>query len=292
MLFLAACSEPPGTPTDQDKPILAPAAVESAKTDTLKLHTAFSSRENAYFGFDAPKAINRIATIENEYFLDFSASESRYHGTIWATEIAPINYLGPDSHRVWDHYQAALEQRGIRRDSMDCTIYAMEAIRAGFGPDFPQFEAHHKHLWNNLEYAGWSVGYILTAQYDWKAYLILSERSSEYESCLRNFAQDQKYHVWKQPDIPIQEILDFDRDQEQIDSLLSHYEFGWGFSEQGWHTWITRFTELKECYWAGSPSAQYSEQGEKPLFLATPFTQYYDYASHIVVFPPQLEHGK
>ena len=90
--------------------------------------------------------------------------------------------------------------------------------------------------------------------------------------------------MWKQPNIPIEKVLDFDEEQIQIDSLLNQNEFGWGFSYQGWHTWLTRFNKLKECNWAGSPFHQYSNM---PLFYETKFTHYYAYNSHIVVFPPK-----
>lgn len=59
------------------------------------------------------------------------------------------------------------------------------------------------------------------------------------------------------------------------------------FSDQGWHTWITRFNDLKECNWSGAPSQKFNIGNNSPLFLETKFTEYYDYNSHIIVFPPK-----
>ena len=49
-----------------------------------------------------------------------------------------------------------------------------------------------------------------------------------------------------------------DKDDEKINELLSQNEFGWGFSNQGIHNWITRFTTLKECMWDGAPCKKYN----------------------------------
>ena len=170
---------------------------------------------------------------------------------------------------------------------MHCTIYAIASLKAGLGKDFTKLEKEHKQIWKDREYAGWSVAYILTKHFNWNAYLIISKKSSEYKQCIKNYKKDKKYHVWKQPNIPIKKMFDFDNEKQKIDSLLSLNEYGWGFSEQGWHTWITRFNALKECNWAGAPSKKYNVNGEKPLFLATKFTNFYDYNSHVVVFPPK-----
>ena len=71
-----------------------------------------------------------------------------------------------------------------------------------------------------------------------------------------------------------------------ITKLLAENEFGWGFSHQDIHTWITRFNELKECDWTGAPGKKYEVSGS-PLFRSTPFLNFHDYASHVVIFPPK-----
>lgn len=256
-----------------------------AESDTGQVFSLPSSQTNQAIGFHTPMAINRISAIENEYFNEYKTGVSRYYGTIWGQGAQTKQR---DSGSVFDQYLNALHLRQQSPDSMHCTIYAMEALEAGFGTDFAQFVRHHQAIWQDREYAGWSVAYILTKHYGWTAYLVLDRNSSEYDQCLRNFAKDQKYHVWRQPDIPIKRLFHFEDEQAEIDSLLSLHEFGWGFSEQGWHTWITHFKTLKECNWAGAPSIRYGSEWEKPLFLSTPFTQYFDYASHILVFPPQV----
>ena len=131
------------------------------------------------------------------------------------------------------------------------------------------------------------MAYILTKHYNWKAYLFISKDSNEYDACVSNYKKDKKYHVWKQPNIPLENIFDIDDDTDAITSLLSLNEFGWGFSDQGWHTWITRFNDLKECNWNGAPAQKYDLENNAPLFLKTKFSEYYDYSSHIIVFPPK-----
>lgn len=254
--------------------------------DTFVIYTKPSKLENTYKAFNSPNAINKLAAIENEYFNNYKKSESKYYGTAWYKNAINTNR---DSTNIFENYKQNMLAKNIKIDSMHCTIYAIEALQAGFGSDFSKVKEHHKRIWKNREYAGWSIAYILTKQYNWKAYLMLSKNSEEYNACNRNFKKDRKYHVYKQPNIPIEKIFDFDTDKKQIDSLLNQHEFGWGFSEQGWHTWVTRFNQLKECNWAGSPSSKYDNAGNKALFIKTKFTEFYDYNSHIIVFPPRKE---
>ena len=250
--------------------------------DTFKIVTKLSNKKNVYQGFNSPNAINRIANIENEYFNNYNTSQSKYYGTKWY-EIAS-NIIGVDGVSQFDKYKIDIQKKEEKADSMHCTIYAIEALKAGFGNDFKQIEKQHKKIWKNRKYAGWSIAHILTEKYNWKAYLVLSIQSKEYNTCMRNYKSNSKYHVWKQPDIKIEKVFDIDKDKVAIDSLLNNNEFGWGFSEQGWHTWITRFDQLKECNWLGAPAKKYSK-GEKPLFISTKFTEFTDYNSHIIVFP-------
>ncbi len=254
--------------------------------DRFRIVTPKSDKENTYKGFNSPNAINKIATIENDYFNDYSKTESKYYGTQWYTLVSN-QFEGLDSVSTFDKYVLRIKDKGQRPDSMHCTIYAIKALEAGFGNDFEQIEKKHKQIWKNREYAGWSIAYILTKHYNWKAYLFISNTSTEYNACFRNFKNDSTYHVWKQPNIKIEKIFDVDKDTTTIDSLLNKNEFGWGFSEQGWHTWFTRYKQLKECNWAGVPAKRYNNGG-KPLFITTKFTEFKYYNSHIVVFPPKL----
>lgn len=259
---------------------------ENKVIDSVIVYTQKSKLDNEYLNFNSPNAINRIAEIENEYFNDYRLSSSKYYGTQWYNSIGLSMELS-DSTNVFEKY--SLEKNNIKLDSMHCTIFAVKALEAGFGKEFETIKKHHIDIWNNREHAGWSLGYILTKFYNWKAYLFISKYSDEYDICLKNYKRDKKYHVWKQPNIPIEGILDVDEDKDKINSLLKLNEFGWGgFSNQGgWHTWITRFDYLKECNWLGAPSEKYNLDNSIPLFLKTKFTDYYDYNSHIIIFPPK-----
>jgi hypothetical protein len=165
----------------------------------------------------------------------------------------------------------------------------MRALQAGLDTNFDRFIKQHEKYWKKDDYAGWSVAYILTKYFNWTAVLLLSKNSVEYDLSIKNFKIDKKYHGWRQPDIPIKRIFDYDLEKPSIDSLLNKNEFGWAFSYQGWHTWLTRFNTLKECNWAGSP---FSEMEDNELFWSSNVTEYYAYDSHIIVFPPKGEHKK
>lgn len=257
------------------------------KKDTLIVYTKPSQLKNNYKGFHSPNAINRIATIENEYFNERKGAISKYYGTAWRSSAETV-FEKKERLSIYNKYtNLLLKEKQIKPDSMHCTIYAIEALKTGLGKDFEKMDIYHKKIWKDREYAGWSVGYILTKHFGWTAYLVLSNKSTEYKVCKRNYQKDGKYHVYRQPDIPIKKVFDFDKDKQQIDSLLNGNEFGWGFSEQGWHTWITRFNTLKECNWEGAPSVKYETEGSKPLFISTKFTEFYDYNSHIIIFPPK-----
>jgi len=279
--FLASCS-----PVGAGKESIPITIVESPTNDTIHIYTDTSSLKNTYAGFSSPKAINRVAEIENEYFNNYNSSYSKYYGTMWA-EYTSTTILN-DSISVLDGYKSLITKRGEKADSMHCTIYAFEALKAGLDTNYQRLEDIHHNVYNGHEHAGWSVGYVLVKYFGWEAYLVLSRHSYEYQRCMKGWKK-KVYPVWKQPDIPLSGKFDFENDSQDIDSLLNLHEFGWGFSEQGWHTWITRFNELKECDWGGSPSRHYDPDEEGILFKVTKFTEYFDYNSHILIFPPKRD---
>lgn len=268
--------------SQQDHSRVAAAVEITTKEEPWKIYTETSPTENRYQNFNSNKAVNKIAEIENQHFNAIRKGASQYYGTVWKKNSKLI--MEADSTSAFENYLSLFNSRIEEPDSMHCTIYATHALKAGLGDEFDVLDQHHKRIWKDREYAGWSVGHILCKEFGWKAYLMVSQKSKEYQSCIDNFKKDKHYHVWRQPNIPIERLYDFDDEKAAIDSLLSKHEFGWGFSDQGWHTWITRFGDLKECNWAGSPYG--TSLNEKPLFLKTKFTEFYDYDSHIVVFPP------
>lgn len=267
-LMLTACHSP-----DKNSP----QSVNKAP-DTL-IYTEYSPTQlSGYFHFHPGKAINRIAAIENEYFRNYTSKGSKYYGTQWRSASEAADPWSPD---LFGEYQNEFGEV----DSMHCTIYAVEALKAGMGPAFDTLEAQHRKIWKDREHAGWSIGYLLVKNWGWKAYLILDSGSVEFNQCQRAFRRKKSYPVWKQPDIPLEEVFIRGKDNAEIAALLAQNEFGWGFSHQGIHTWITRFKELKECNWFGAPAEKW-EVISDPLFKRKPFLDFWDYASHVIVFPP------
>ena len=259
---------------------------DSLKNKAFKIYTVKSKIENQYAGFNSPKAINRIADIENEYFNFYKVFFSKYYGTMWY-ESSKFEFILNKELSDFEYYKQELAKNNKKPDSMHCTIYAVEALKAGLEDNFLKPDRLHKKIWKDREYAGWSVGYILTKYFNRKAYLIINEYSDEYQRCFRNYNKTRIYDVWKQPDIKLEKIFHPLKDSSQILKILKENEFAWGFSDQGLHTWITRFDMLKECNWSGAPSFKFYGGSEKPLFISTKFTEFYDYNTHIIIFPPK-----
>lgn len=250
-----------------------------------KIYTKTSPLANQYQGFDSPKAINRIAQIENDYFNDFYNDKvSQYYGTIWREQ---IDDNSADS--IYEKYRSKVLEQGEQPDSLHCTLYAYEGLKAGLDSGtLVQLEKYHKEIWKDREIAGWSIGYILVKYMNWKAYLFLDPNSHEYKQCMKSFQKNKTYPVWRQPAIPLEDLYLIGEENNAIQTLLKEHEFSWGFSDQGYHTWITRFNVLKECNWVGAPANSSYEWGSNiPLFIATPFADYHDYQSHVLVFPPK-----
>lgn len=258
-----------------------------ATVEARPIYTSLSDLPNSYLGFHSPKAINAIATIENSYFYAYENGQSVYYGTVWADQAA-ASYAQKGRISIFEAYQNSLPDSACPTP-LHCTLYANIALQAGLGDLWKKLSDLHEQKWGNREYAGWSVTWLLCKHFGWKAYLIIDENSPEYAQCNNAFLQNKSYPVYRQPDIPLEDWLERGKDDAEIQQLLEANEFGWGFSYQGWHTWITRFTDLKECFWGGAPSRDLAQPGDVLLFLETPFLAYRDYASHVVCFPPKAE---
>jgi hypothetical protein len=246
--------------------------------DTL---STTSSRSQS---FDTQAAINALVEMENTHFTLFKNGLSPYYGTAWR-EHAESQFEEKISENNYTDYASKL---GTDADSLHCTLYAMVGLKAGLGDDFNSFDSLHTHQYNGHEHAGWSVGRILVDEYGWSAYLIVDHviGSPDYVTCIKNYEQSQVYDVWRQKDIALENMYIRGQDDSLITDLLSKHEFGWGFSDQGFHTWVTRYESLKECNWLGAPSEEFDTFFAQ-LFIKTPFLDYYDYHSHVVVFPPE-----
>jgi len=265
-------------------------AKNQIEEEKVQIFTQYSSLINKSIGFNDRKAINCLAEIDNEYFSKRAKGKaSRYYGTEWRKGRRIL--VGESGLNRFEEYRRKLNMEGFEPDSMHCTIYAYESLKAGLGEEnLAKLEENHRIIWKNRENAGWSVGYLLVRDFNWKAYLVIDEQSKEYAHCMKGYEKAKSYPVWRQPDIPLEAIYILGRDDEKVESLLQENEYGWGFSEQGIHTWVTRFDVLKECNWSGSPLEEgdlYS--GEKPLFIETRFLDYTDYQSHILIFPEKVD---
>jgi len=253
-----------------------------SQTLTIEKFSKCSNCKGKYIDFNSCKAINKIVDIENEHnFCLQNNVVSKYYGTLWRenAENTKIN----DSLNIYKNYINTLRKDLKKPDSLHCTIYAYEGLKAGLSENqFVKLEKIHKKIWKSREHAGWSIGYLLVTRFKWKAYLVISPDSKEFKHCIKSYKLNKTYPVWKQPNIPLEDLLIIGQDDDKINSILNKNEFGWGFSEQGIHTWITRYNKLKECNWMGSPLPS---ENNIPLFITTNFKNYHDYNSHIIIFP-------
>jgi len=246
----------------------------------------YSNLENEYIGFNSPKAINAIATIENDYFSNYHKGISKYYGSVWAGSAYSEVGDGVGTWE-WDNYKKEMDSLHIKPDMFHCMVYTMKALKVGLGVNYPILQQYHRQIYNKTNYAGWSMAHILTKHFGWKAYLFIQPYSEEYNRCIKNFNDNKTYYVWRQPDIKLEGMFLLGSDNDEVNNLLSKNEFGWGFSYQGIHNWITRFNVLKECMWDGAPCAKYNKENNQYLFRATKFTEFTDYNSHVIVFPPK-----
>jgi len=247
-----------------------------------KIYTEYSALENTYAGFNSPEAINALAKMENDHFHTYETGTSHYYGTSWRTFADSIELNG--SSTMYGDYLDSLNEKP---DSMHCTLYAVKALQKGMDSLWPILENHHTRIYKDHEHAGWSIAHILVKEFGWKAYWITDRYAEEFHHCNASYNRNKEYPVWNQPNIPLEAMYVRDDQDSLITELLAAHEYGWGFSKQGYHTWITRFTDLKECIWYGAPAERYELMG-LPLFRTTPFLEYYDYQSHVICFPPKL----
>jgi hypothetical protein len=265
-----------------------PKTQTTTKVDTL-IYTPYSSLPNTYHGFHSPNAINALAKMENAYFRNYGLNGTGYYGTVWrsyAEGAVPLEG-GPS---LYARFVDSAAVHGCHPDSMHCTIYAVAALEAGLGPRWDTLEAAHRKIWKAREHAGWSLGYLLVRDFGWKAWLVIRRDSPEFTTCERAWKASKTYPVWKQPDIALSGFVIKGEQDSVIQTLLLENEFGWGFSHQGIHTWVTRFDTLKECNWYGAPARQFEHPGliqQDQLFTQTRFLDFERFASHVVIFPPK-----
>lgn len=233
--------------------------------------------------FDSKKAIEKSNELVLEYMKGYHNNVSRLVGNIWLSSAKKTNLA------VYNDYIKELKKESLKPKVMDCTIYAEACLKGGFlTNEFKQLKKYHNGIWAGKGFAGWSVAHLLTEKFGWKAYAFIRKGAADYNHYLHYFETKKEYPVWKQPNIKIEKFFTFGDDDLEINKLLMKHEFGWGFSNDGIHTWITKFTDLKECHWDGPPAKKYNPNNYLPLlYETTPFVEYYDYGIHIVVFPPK-----
>lgn len=178
----------------------------------------YSHSENEYINFNSVKAINKIAAIENEYFNNFKDSISRYYGTVWRQQAE--NTWAKNSTQYQEYLN--LIPKSIKKpDSMHCTIYAYKGLKAGLDSlQLKKLEQLYKSIWKSREVAGWSIGYLLVKHFNWQAHLIINPQSNEYNQCLKSFKKDKTYPVWKQPNIPLENLYIQGKQDSLINKLL------------------------------------------------------------------------
>lgn len=238
--------------------------------------------------FSSRNAIEKMIEMNEEYANDYISSISRFYGSVWRKHASGIS-VGDST--VWDRYTARLANQNRKPKKMDCTIYCVECLKAGVNQtSWRRMLDIHQQYWPNKGFAGWSAGYILTHYFGWDAILVMWENAPEKNYYLNHYRAHGEFPVYRQPDIPIDSVFIMPRDNQKITEYLRKRPFGWGFSNQGIHTWITNFNTLRECRWEGAPCGAWDAYGI-PLFRDHPFLHYYDYPVHVVIFPPAENTG-
>ena len=236
--------------------------------------------------FNSEAAIKKSNDIVNEYWETYMDSVSRYYGGYWLDNYAKHQYIGNIS--FLDDYLGELENNDIKSIRMDCTIYCARVLKAGMGvAEYSKLIGYHRGIWNSKGLAGWSVGYLLVDRFGWKAYAFIEPDANLHPHYISYFKNSNEYPVWNQPNIKIEEYYVLGRDIDKIENLLKKYDFSWGLSQDGIHTWITHYSDLLECHWDGVPAAKYNLNISFPdLFETTEFIEFKDYDVHIIVVPP------
>ncbi len=249
--------------------------------------------------FDVNAAKKAIDAYETSFLQRYESGTARFYGRLWARTYARSTRYRATDLTVWQHFVQELAARGDKPERLDCTLYAQEILKAGMGErGYLQLRREHQAIWKARGFAGWSVAHLLTEQFNWRAYAIISRSARYYKYYLRHFKSRSKYPVWKQPDIKIEGYFIREKNKEAIEQLLKRGRFGWGFSGGGIHTWITYGEGLRECHWDCGPAKKYdipsthylyqtSNLKEHTLFKTTRFIDFTDYHVHLVVFPPE-----
>lgn len=266
-------------------------AIVPIPTPDTVVYTAYSHLPNTYAGFHSPNAINALAKMENAFFRNYNGAGAGFYGTVWRSYAEQDSSL-ENAGSLFERFADAAKADHIPIDSMHCTIYAVRALQAGLGPRFDTLETKHKQVYQGHEHAGWSIGYLLVRDFGWNAWLFIRRDSPEFAACNRAWKATKTYPVWRQPDITLAGMYIQGEQDSLILARLQENEFGWGFSHQGIHTWITRFDTLKECNWIGAPARRFEHQDlflQDQLFAQKPFQQFDRYKSHVIIFPPKAQ---
>ncbi len=240
--------------------------------------------------FDDNRAAARIREIADAFYPNYDAGLCPYYGRIWKDEYATKQTFGDTGTTVWRHYTEALAAAGLSPERLDCTLYAKEILKAGLHRrDYRRLWREHHKIWKDDGFSGWSVGYLLTEKFGWRAYAVIDPEAPDYAYYTSFFENRNEYPVWRQPNIPIAGYFIAGRDDSAIEALLRRHPFGWGFSEGGIHTWITQGTDLRECHFDSGPSRRYDADKPYRLLESTRFIRFNDYNVHLVVFPPEAD---
>jgi len=240
-----------------------------------------------------------MIAFDRAYRADYERGVCRYYGRKWASTYARRQRWAGGEQTVWQRYVSELRKRGVKPRRIDCTLYAQAILEAGMtSQSYRQLWRGHRAIWKAKGFAGWSVAHLLTRQHGWRAYAFIRRGAPHYHYYMHHFIKRREYPVWKQPNIKLERHFILGKDDRAVEALLERHRFGWGFSDGGIHTWVTRGRDLKECHYDSGPSRRYEipshhplyrvglQNQREPLFKTTRFVAFKDYRVHLVVFPP------
>jgi len=239
-----------------------------------------------YIDFDSEAAIEQSFKIIDEYWDDYNNQVSRYVGKVWFEEISKQQYLGNVSWH--DDYIEELVHCNLQNMVIDDMSYCILLLKTGMGQqDFANFVEYYYAFSSSDSFTVYDVGYLLVNRFGWKAYAFISPEAKDFSYYLNSFKYKKEYPIQNQPSIKIEKYYTLGEDDNEIEIFLSNYDFGFGFSENGIHNWITNYNDLLECHSNGSPSKKYHLEITLPnLFETTPLIEYDDHDVHILFIPP------
>ncbi|MDD9935565.1 MAG: hypothetical protein OXT09_18285 [Myxococcales bacterium] len=238
-------------------------------------------------GFDVGRAAKLARELDRQFASAYDRGPFPFFARQWARETARKRPGERPGETMWESYQREVAEHGLTARRLDCTLYAIELLRAGMSErDYRRMVRLHRRIYGQRGFAGWSVAHILTEHFGWTAHVFVRDGDRQERLYRGHFTRHRQYPVWKQPNIRVQSFHVIDRERGAIEAMLRDRRFGWGFSLGGIHTWVTFGTALKEVHFDSGPTRKYDIQADYRMFETTPFVDFHDYGVHLIAFPP------